>query len=111
MSSNDLLVHHTVTSKIQDAAQNGWEFRCPTCGYRARYFAHPRPGAPQLEILHPGNRQARHLSNSTPGNSIPKLGTNVIENEGDESWLTPKLRQQMEDLLKDVNMDDWAASH
>jgi hypothetical protein len=48
----------------------------------------------QFEIVHVGDPQARHASNHTQVQPITD----------DEDWLTPELRQQMEELLKDVDM-------
>ena len=91
MVTNNSSVHHTITHQNQDS----WEFSCPICGYRARYNAHPRHHTQQLEILQVGDPQARHVSNH--------LQIRVAD---DEAWLTPELRQQMEELLQDVNMGD-----
>ena len=109
MSVENITVHQTITRKIQDMPEPGWEFVCPICGYHVRYIARSRPGASQLEVLHIGNPHARHVSNQ-PQSRPAVTGTPCLdENVGDEAWLTPRLRQQMEDLLKDVDLGDWEA--
>ena len=107
MLSTEPLIHHTITSKVRRGQQHGWEFECPICGYRALYIAQLQACSPQLEILDIGDAQARHLS------SQPQIGWGAARpvqvmdiDDDDEAWLTPELRQQMEDLLKDVNMGD-----
>lgn len=110
MLSNEPLIHRTITRKVRDGQQAGWEFECPICGYRARYIARFHASSPQLEILHIGDTQARHLSDQVQmkwTEHQPVRVMEIDENDVDETWLTPQLRQQMEDLLKDVNMDDW----
>jgi hypothetical protein len=92
MSNNSSQVHHTITNRTK----NSWVFVCPTCGYKARYNTESRQNEPQLEILQIGDPQARHASNHAQ-----------VSITDDEAWLTPKLRQQMEELLKDVDMGDW----
>ena len=54
------------------------------------------------EVLNGGDPQARHTSNHvhiTPPGIWPEPAP-----DGNESWLTPELRQQMEDLLRDVDI-------
>ncbi len=55
-----------------------------------------------------GDPQARHISNQAQGQLVKAWAVAVInEDDDDEAWLTPELRQQMEELLKDVDMGDW----
>jgi len=91
MTTNNSAIHHTITNRSRD----NWEFECPTCGYRARYNPHLRHQTQQLKILNVGDPQARHISNHVH-----------VRVADDEAWLTPELRQQMEELLKDVDMGD-----
>lgn len=102
MSIGNLSVHQTTTNRIWDAEGVCWEFVCLTCGYQARYVAQPTNGSQQFEILSVGDPQARHTGNHvhvTPTVSWPEPAP-----DGDESWLTPELRRQMEELLRDIDM-------
>lgn len=108
MSNYNQAVHHTTTKKVASAGRVGWEFECPICGYRARYISPSASGPQQLEILYIGDPQARHMSNQAQGQPVKAWAVAVInEDDDDEAWLTPELRQQMEELLKDVDMGDW----
>jgi hypothetical protein len=105
---NEPSIHHTITRKVRRGQQDGWEFECPICGYRALYIPQFQAGSPQLEILRIGDAQARHLSNQPQMNRSMARPVQVMDvDDEDEAWLTPELRQQMEDLLQDVNMGDW----
>ena len=107
MLDNGPSTHHTITRKIRSEQQNEWEFECPICGYRVRYIAPLHSNSSQLEILHIGDAQARHLSDHVQRSGSAAGPTQVMDDDhNDEAWLTPELRQQMEDLLKDVNMGD-----
>ena len=102
-------LHHTITNRLQSSDQDVWEFVCPTCGYRAHYFVPNGDSAPYLKIISPGNPKARHTSNCSRSTSV-QAQPHVIEKpvEADnEAWLTPQLRQQMEELLKAVDMGDF----
>jgi hypothetical protein len=101
MPTNYPQVHHTITHRTQAEGQDGWEFVCPICGYRARYRSKGSFGTQQLEILQIGDPQARHTSNHTSAGPLQTEMGNI-----DESWLTDEIRQQMEDLLDDVDMGD-----
>ena len=92
MSINNSSVHHTITNRTHDS----WIFVCPTCGYKARYTTQTSRNGPQLEILQNGDSHVRHASNHVQ-----------VRLADDEAWLTPELRQQMEELLQDVDMGDW----
>jgi hypothetical protein len=62
-----------------------------------------------LEIINIGDPRARHVSQEWPVVRQAKarpIRILMAENEGDEDWLTPELRQQMENLLRDVDMGD-----
>lgn len=104
MSTNNPTIHQTTTNRIQDAERGGWEFVCPTCGYHVRYIQ-PVKQAQQLEILDLGDPQARHTSNHVPVRPIEDWPVSAGD-DVHEAWLTPELRQQMEDLLTDVDMGD-----
>ena len=106
MSSNNPSIHHTITHKVQGAANEGWEFVCPICSYRARYITQAGHGSQQLEILHIGDPQVRHTSNHASVRLVGGRPLHIAENDGDEGWLTDELRKQMEDLLRDVDMGD-----
>jgi hypothetical protein len=104
MSIDNSPIHHTATNRFQDAERVGWEFVCPTCEYRVRFIVHAKH-VPQLEILDPGDPQARHTSNHVPVRPIEDWPVTASD-DAHEAWLTPELRQQMEDLLTDVDMGD-----
>ena len=102
-------LHHTITTRLHDSEQDAWEFVCPTCGYRARYFVPNGDSPPYLKVISPGNPKARHTSNcsrSTSVKSQPRVIENHIEND-DDVRDTPQMRQQIEELLKDVDMGDF----
>src|SRR5512134_3719601 len=104
---NEPSLHHTITRKVRRGQLDGWEFECPICGYRALYIAQFQAGSPQLEILYIGDAQARHRSNQPQMSWGAARPVQVMDvDDDDEAWLTPELRQQMEDLLQDVNMGD-----
>jgi hypothetical protein len=104
MPTNNPHIHHTITQRTQAEGQDGWEFVCPICGYRARYRSQDNFGTQQFEILQVGDPQARHTSNHTPVRSVQPWHTEMTN--VDESWLTDDVRRQMEDLLDDVDMGD-----
>lgn len=106
MPSDELTTHETITRSIQSADVRGWEFVCPTCGYRARYTARAQRSGPQLEIVHFGDPQARHTSNHTLGAPVEDWPAYEADEET-QDWIAPDLRQQIEELLKDVDMGDW----
>lgn len=99
MSENGQQIHHTITNRIGNTQQDSWEFVCPHCGYRARYTEYADHQGHQFELLNVGDPQVRHASNHTQRTSFEPLN--------DDAWLTPDVRQQMEELLKDVDMGDW----
>jgi hypothetical protein len=90
-----LVIHRTIarraeTENISPGAQ-AWEFNCPHCSYSASYVKHS-PTQSSLTVWKVGNSLARHHNS-------------FASEEKEEMWLTPALRQQMELLLQDVNMD------
>lgn len=105
MSTQSTPLHHTVTTRIQNDDQELWEFTCPTCGYRAHYFIPNDDSAPYIKVISVGNPKARHTSNCSQSTSV-KSHPSIVEPDS-EAWLTPQLRQQMEELLKDVDMGDF----
>lgn len=89
------IIHRTVarrgeTENINPGAQV-WEFNCLHCGYSASYTKLSRTQS-TLTVWNVGNPLARHHNS-------------FASEEKEEMWLTPTLRQQMELLLQDVNMD------
>ncbi|MCB0210786.1 MAG: hypothetical protein KDJ52_15720 [Anaerolineae bacterium] len=109
MSTQLPLLHHTITTRLHDSEQDAWEFVCPTCGYRAHYFVPDGDSPPYLKVISPGNPKARHTSNCSRSTSVkaqPRVIENHIENDNDERG-TLHLRQQIEELLKDVDMGDF----
>ena len=107
METYNQQTHQTITQIVRDGVHEGWEFVCPICGYRARYMSRPQPGRQHLEILSIGDPQARHVSRQTPATQVKVQSIDLTENDIDESWLTPELRRQWEELLSDVSMGEW----
>ncbi len=104
MLTNKPTIHQTTTNRIHNAERGGWEFACPTCSYRVRFIMHTRHEQ-RLEIIDLGDPEARHTSNHVPVR--PMEDWPVSESDDlHEAWLTPELRQQIEDLLTDVDMGD-----
>jgi hypothetical protein len=103
MATNDLAIHQTISNRIQGEDGDAWEFACPICAYRVRYIVRHNDGGQELEILDSGDPRARHIGYHVQAKPIERL----VENEDDdESWLTPELRRQMEELLEDVDMGE-----
>jgi hypothetical protein len=103
MSTDNLSIHQTATQRLQVATGHVWEFVCPTCGYRAHYTEDAEEGRQHFKVVAQGDPQARHTNNPVPIEPF-RLGPELYD---DEPWLTPELRRQMEELLLDVDMDDW----
>ncbi|GIK43096.1 MAG: hypothetical protein BroJett011_69290 [Chloroflexota bacterium] len=89
------IVHHTIAYRAETENTNPnaqvWEFNCPYCNYRASYTK-LSPMVSSLTVLNQGNSLVRHWNS-------------FASEEKEEMWLTPALRQQMENLLQDVNID------
>lgn len=110
MAIEHLPIHQTETRRIPDAEGGGWVFNCRNCGYQARYRM--EQGMPKLEILDLGDPQARHSNNHSPVSDFDEWSAcvmdfqeEVLESEADpnaeveEDWLTPDLRQQIEEIM------------
>jgi hypothetical protein len=105
-------IHHTEINKIHNGEEEGWEFLCHNCGYRAR-FTVDRTGTQRLEIIFIGDPSARHISHEaleetyvmqedclcTPDDA----GSSDIFYEDEEAWLTPELRAQVEKIIGNFN--------
>jgi hypothetical protein len=85
------IAHRAETENMGPKAQ-AWGFNCPHCGYRASYTRSSSKLIGELTIWSAGDPSARHHNS-------------FAAEEKEEQWLTPILRQQMENLLQDVNMD------
>lgn len=95
-SNGSHIIHRTVahqaeTENIYPEAQI-WKFTCPYCSYQANYIRRNSKLISELTVLNVGDPLARHHNS-------------FASEEKEELWLTPILRQQMEFLLQDVNMD------
>lgn len=88
------IVHHTIASRAETENMNSnaqiWEFNCPYCNYRATYTKLSTVVS-SLSILDAGDPLVRHRNT-------------FASEEKEETWLTAALRQQMENLLEDVNV-------
>ena len=89
------VVHHTIACRAEtenaDPNAQVWEFNCPYCSYRASYTK-LSPVVSSLSVWNAGDPLVRHRNR-------------LASEEKEETWLTPILRQQMENLLQDVKMD------
>jgi hypothetical protein len=106
MSTNNFSIHHTISNRFETSNHTGWEFICPTCGYRTRYTLRAELGGQQLEVLDAGDPQARHTGSQTAVTPVESWSVTMVDDD-DEAWLTDALRQQIEDLLDDVDLGDW----
>jgi hypothetical protein len=85
------VAHQAETENINPKAEI-WEFRCPDCDYRASYTRRSSRLISELTVWNLGDAKVRHHNS-------------FASEEKEESWLTFDLRQQMEYLLQDVNLD------
>jgi hypothetical protein len=89
------VVHRTVACRAETENLNpgleAWEFTCPYCDYRARYQKLSTTMA-ELEVWCQGDPLVRHHNS-------------YASEQKEETWLTPEIRQQMESLLADVEID------
>ncbi len=95
-NNQPIIVHRTVahqaeTENMHPGAQV-WEFKCPYCDYRASYSRRSSKLISELTVWNTGDPLVRHHNS-------------FASEEKEEMWLTPGLRQQMEYLLQEVNMD------
>ena len=101
MINNSLSVHQTTTTKLETDHSSGWEFTCSECSYRARYLHRHDLDEHTFEILNSGDPKARH-TNSPIDYPSPTNGChfeNNLEQEIDESWLTPEIRKKLEEIV------------
>ncbi len=96
MFTNEYPVHHTAAARIPIEEGGGWEFQCPECSYRVRYL--DDRSSPHLEILNAGDPGARHTNNHR--------GTRRSPASRDEDWLTPELRQHIDEILRRADRND-----
>jgi hypothetical protein len=99
-----------MTNRIEYTPSVGWEFSCPLCGYRSRYFHGSKHGAPRLEILAIGDPLARHTSAAIPEalDNVWQPGSDRSEDRGAEigddldlfSFLTPDSQKRLEEILR-----------
>jgi hypothetical protein len=89
------IVHHTIAYRAETENMNPnaqiWEFNCPYCNYRATYTK-LSAAVSSLSVWNEGDPLVRHRNT-------------FASEEKEEMWLTSALRQQMENLLEDVNID------
>jgi hypothetical protein len=116
MSNNNFSTHLTATHRVSKRGISGWEFVCPECGYHARYWERTQPGLQNLEILNTGDPDARHTSSSPLVSSceweidplmegIEDFPEDPVVAAEEESWLTPELRMQLENIVKAFDED------
>lgn len=111
--SSDLSIHQTITLTLDESEGGGWEFYCPSCGYRARYTHGSSGDENRLDVLSIGDPQARHVSDPTqvgPRQDAAAPGTSEdedISGAEDDVQLPPDLEQQLEEILSQFDLDDW----
>lgn len=106
MLTHNLSIHQTTTVRIHNPDQDGWEFVCPTCHYRARYVSHTASGAQHLEIVNIGDPAVRHTTSHVVVKPREDWPVNGADN-AHEVLLSNETRQQLEDLLKDIDLGNW----
>ncbi len=100
MINKSLSVHQTTATKLENEHSSGWEFTCSECSYRARYLHRHDFDEHTFEILNSGDPGARHtntpIDEPSPANWYD-TGNN-LDQEVDESWLTPEIRKKLEEI-------------
>lgn len=109
------LIHHLVTSRLQHADEYGWEFSCTECTYRAQYRIIEDTDQLEFAIIDIGDSNARHMSRAmSPGYAAadpeggpvyPVSDSADRDDPAGEEWLTPALREQIEQILRDLGFD------
>lgn len=100
-------IHHTECNQIHVHGQEGYEFSCPQCGFRARYID-GSAGQGKFLVLDNGDPAVRHISlrtlepRSTGWLEPLDDAAPLFEEEADyeDEWLTPELRRQIEAVLE-----------
>lgn len=97
ITNQPTVVHRTVAHRGETEniyqGDECWEFNCPHCDYRASYVrSNSALVIGKLTIWNAGDPSTRHHNS-------------FASEQREETWLTPALRQQMESLLEDVNLD------
>lgn len=111
MSNNHLSIHQTITLAVSESDGGGWEFYCPSCGYRARYTYGSGVDINRLNILNIGDPQVRHVSEPVQADPFPeqdlpaKPGEEKLSGEEDEAWMPSYLVQQLEEILSKFDLD------
>jgi hypothetical protein len=111
MSNDHLSVHQTITLAVSESDGGGWEFYCPSCGYRARYTYGSGGDVNRLNILNIGDPQVRHVSEPAQAEprqeqDTPSVPENAkLSGPEDEVWLPPYLVQQLEEILSKFDLD------
>ncbi len=100
MQKEPLLIHSTITKRFHEANGEGWEFSCYQCKYCVRYLFHSNNQEYQLEILDFGDSRARHTSNTGNENPDPDFRQDGKLIPDEEAWLTPELRQKIDEIIK-----------
>lgn len=98
-------LHKTETIPIAAQAGNEWELVCNECSFRARFTRDPAHGENRLEILSPGDPQARHSGNQGSVRTSPEqaFASARLPRDDDEAWLTPELRQKLSEILQGLD--------
>ena len=110
MSNNHLSIHQTITLAVSESDGGGWEFYCPSCGYRARYTYGSGGDVSRLNILNIGDPQVRHVSEPVQveprqEQDAPTVSENAkLSGPEDEVWLPPYLVQQLEEILSKFDL-------
>jgi len=102
MSVNSSPQHHEM--RLQRTYSSGAEeWFCPACGRR---FLLDRPPAYKKIVLEAGDEYAMHSG----GKGGLRIQPPLISGGDEEPVLSDELRAALEEILKDVDLDDWSRS-
>ncbi|UCC63048.1 MAG: hypothetical protein JSV36_20275 [Anaerolineae bacterium] len=102
MSVDSYAQHHEMRlEKIHASGAEEWF--CPTCGRR---FLMNWPPAYKKIVLEAGDEYAMHSG----GKGGLRMQPPQISEGDEEPVLSDELRAALEEILKDVDLDDWSGS-
>ena len=100
MSADSYPQHHEM--RLEKSHSSGAEeWLCPTCGRR---FLMNWPPAYKKIVLEAGNEYATHSG----GKGGLRLQPPQISRGDEEPVLSDELRAALEEILEDVDLDDWS---
>ena len=102
MAVDSYAQHHEMRlEKIHSSGAEEWF--CPTCGRR---FLMNWPPAYKKIVLEAGDESAMHSG----GKGGLQMQPPQISGDDEELVLSDELRAELEDILRDVDLDDWSRS-